>query len=400
MAEQSSLTHSVSRHNSTADDQQNISASLLQAAAQASGEHDSSGESNDEGTGATPEDDQKPGKRKKRSRACQSCRTMKIRCNPVEGQEACLACSKVNRECVMPGPSRKRQKTVHKVAELEKKINALTQSLLAKTQTEPTPQQSPAITDASRSAKETNKGSPDVRSTFPLFPKQDDQWVPPAIKPIISSNYEDIIDRGIVSFAIADRIFEKFVTDMNPLCPLVSFPPGTTAESIRRSRPMLFTAILAAGCVSLVPEIQADISVELAHQFSHRIFYLFERSLDLMQALLIQTTWIGKHRDAKDMGFNMYIHSAIVMAHDMGLTKRMKVPLTKDPVEEAELRRTWLACYWCGTCVAVTLRHQPMIRWSTYLDECLEFCRIFVLNRLQQWSSYPPIFQHLLILLR
>jgi hypothetical protein len=82
----------------------------------------------DEGSGTD-----KP-KRPKRSRACVACRNMKIRCLPVEGQEACNACSKVNRECVMPGPPRKRQKTVHKVAELEKKINALTNALLAKQQ--------------------------------------------------------------------------------------------------------------------------------------------------------------------------------------------------------------------------------------------------------------------------
>src|ERR1700743_3349376 len=59
---------------------------------------------------------------------------MKIRCLPVEGQESCSACAKVNRQCIMPGPPRKRQKTVHKVAELEKKINALTDALLAKQQ--------------------------------------------------------------------------------------------------------------------------------------------------------------------------------------------------------------------------------------------------------------------------
>lgn len=374
MADISSLLQPVSHQNSLQNSQhQNIAAELLQAAAQASGEqNDSSGESGDDVVDDTAENGQKPEKRKKRSRACQSCRAMKIRCNPVEGQEACLACSKVNRQCVMPGPSRKRQKTVHKVAELEKKINALTQSLLSKTQTDPTPQQSPVVTDASRSAKESNKDSPDTRSSFPLFPKPDEQWAPTPSKSSITQ-YEDVIDRGIVSFVIADRIFNKFVEDLNPLCPLVSFPPGTTAAVVRRSRPMLFTAILAAGCITLVPEIQVELASEVARECARRIFYYFDKSLDLIQALLVYTTWVGKHRDAKDMGFNLYIHSAIVMAHDMGLTKRTKTPLSKDPVEQAELRRTWLACYWCGTCVAVTLRYQPMIRWSTYLEECLDF---------------------------
>lgn len=370
------MSQPASRNNSAAEYQnhQNAVAELLQAAAQASAEHESSGESGDENGGedASPDGAQKGEKRKKRSRACQACRNMKIRCNPVEGQEACLACSKVNRQCVMPGPARKRQKTVHKVAELEKKINALTQSLLAKTQGNPTPQPSPVVTDGSHSAKETNKDSPEERSNFPLFSKSEPLLAAPHSK-ANDSSYEDVIDRGIVSFAIADRIFDKFMTDLNPLCPLIAFPPGTTAESIRRSRPMLFLAILAAGCVALIPEIHTDLTEELARQFSHRVFFLFERSLDLIQALLIHTTWVGKHKQSKDLGFNQYIHAGIVMAHDLGISRRLKTPLTRDPIEEAELRRTWLGCFWCGMCVSTTLRHPPMINSTPYIEECLTF---------------------------
>jgi len=272
----------------------------------------------------------------------------------------------------MPGPARKRQKTVHKVAELEKKINALTQSLLAKSQANPTPQQSPVVTDGSRSARETTKDSPDERSNLPLFSKQDFPIVTAQTK-AVDSNYEDVIDQGMISFAIADRVFDKFITDMNPLCPLISFLPGTTFESVRRTRPMLSLAILSAGCVSLIPEVHADLVEELARQLANRIFFDFDRSLDLIQACLIHTTWVGKHKGSKEVGFNQLIHSAIVMGHDLGLSKRLKTPLTRDPVEEAELRRSWLACYWCGVCVSTTLRHPPMVRTSPYIDDCLAF---------------------------
>lgn len=349
-----------------------IAADLLEAAAQASAAQESSGDSGDEVDDGAQDGSHKPEKRKKRSRACQACRNMKIRCNPVEGQEACLACSKVNRTCIMPGPARKRQKTVHKVAELEKKINALTQSLLAKTQADPTPQPSPVVREESHGAREPTQNSPQDRSTFPLFSKHE----PPmaiAQTRTIDSDYEDVIDRGIISFAIADHVFHKFMADMNPLCPLISFPPGTTFDSIRRVRPMLSLAIVAAGCVSLVPEIHADLTEELARQLANRIFFLFDRSVDLMQAVLILTTWVGKHNNAKEVGFNQYIHSAIVMGHDLGLSKRLKTPLTRDPTEEAELKRTWLACYWCGLSVATTLRHPPMVSDSPYIEDCLTF---------------------------
>lgn len=86
----------------------------------ASGGHD---ESHDGG----PDDPKRP-------RACEACRGLKVRCEPdpnnVDGP--CKRCAKAHRNCVVTMPSRKRQKkTDSRVAELEKKIDALTASLQA-----------------------------------------------------------------------------------------------------------------------------------------------------------------------------------------------------------------------------------------------------------------------------
>lgn len=71
----------------------------------------------------------------KRPRACEACRGLKVRCEPDPNnpEGACKRCNKANRNCVVTAPSRKRQKkTDSRVAELEKKIDALTASLQAK----------------------------------------------------------------------------------------------------------------------------------------------------------------------------------------------------------------------------------------------------------------------------
>lgn len=70
----------------------------------------------------------------KRSRACEACRGLKVRCepDPTNPDGPCKRCAKANRNCVVTAPSRKRQKkTDSRVAELEKKIDALTASLKA-----------------------------------------------------------------------------------------------------------------------------------------------------------------------------------------------------------------------------------------------------------------------------
>ncbi|KAI9778728.1 MAG: hypothetical protein M1839_007959 [Geoglossum umbratile] len=70
----------------------------------------------------------------KRLRACESCRGLKVRCelNASNPDGACKRCAKAGRDCIITAPSRKRQKkTDSRVAELEKKIDALTASLIA-----------------------------------------------------------------------------------------------------------------------------------------------------------------------------------------------------------------------------------------------------------------------------
>ena len=70
----------------------------------------------------------------KRPRACEACRGLKVRCepDPHNPDGPCKRCTKANRNCVVTAPSRKRQKkTDSRVAELEKKIDALTASLQA-----------------------------------------------------------------------------------------------------------------------------------------------------------------------------------------------------------------------------------------------------------------------------
>ena len=68
----------------------------------------------------------------KRPRACEACRGLKVKCDPDAVKGTCRRCAKAGRPCIVTAPSRKRQKkTDNRVAELEKKINALEASLHA-----------------------------------------------------------------------------------------------------------------------------------------------------------------------------------------------------------------------------------------------------------------------------
>lgn len=68
----------------------------------------------------------------KRPRACEACRGLKVRCDqdPEHPEIPCKRCAKAGRQCIITQPSRKRQKKADsRVAELEKKLDALTAAL-------------------------------------------------------------------------------------------------------------------------------------------------------------------------------------------------------------------------------------------------------------------------------
>lgn len=88
---------------------------------------------NHDESAAAVENGDAPGDPKK-PRACEACRGLKVRCESDAANltGACLRCAKAGRQCIVTYPTRKRQKkTDSRVAELEKKIDALTASLQA-----------------------------------------------------------------------------------------------------------------------------------------------------------------------------------------------------------------------------------------------------------------------------
>ena len=74
-----------------------------------------------------------PHEPRKRPRSCESCRGLKVKCEPNEsGTGPCKRCAKAGRECLYTESSgRRKKKEDNKVKELEQKVNGLTAALLA-----------------------------------------------------------------------------------------------------------------------------------------------------------------------------------------------------------------------------------------------------------------------------
>lgn len=378
----------------------------------------------------------------KRPRACEACRQLKVRCEPDDNSPtgSCRRCAKANRQCVVTAPSRKRQKkTDSRVAELEKKIDALTATLhaqrgpesgaplldpaVAQAQMAELEQQrgqlyneqswqrsrespgrresntltSPLAAESATSSKRKFKSEPEAyneamesseqhirRTTMSDQAKSISLFIdhPPGAKEANDSSDSDVIDRLIIDAPTAYRIFDRYCSEMQFL-PVVVFRPGTKAEDVRRSKPVLFLAILSAASNTIRPDLQPTFTSEVMRVLADRVIYRGEKTLEIVQALQVITIFYQPPDRYEELNFNQLIHIAAVMGIDIGMGKRGRpgqvapwreyMGKTAHPEPEAaETRRAWLGLYFMCANAAMSLRRPLLVRWSAYMEESLE----------------------------
>ncbi|KAI1110497.1 hypothetical protein F5Y14DRAFT_359340 [Nemania sp. NC0429] len=393
-----------------------------------------------DGTSQDPNDPKRP-------RACEACRGLKVKCEPdlVNPDGPCKRCAKAGRECIVTQPTRKRQKkTDSRVAELEKKIDALTASLQATRGAgggvgvsvgaggpPPPPPPPPAS---------TSTPTPHPPPTYPsaaddMRTRIAHQWGPPAFpptgydprahrttmtgqkrkfaearsppldgpkdmpEPLMSSAggrhstsaprqpRPDVVDQGIITIDEASILFQRYTNRMATHLPAVVFPPGTTAAEIRKTRPILFLAVVSVAS-SESPLTQRKLVRELMEIFADNIIVHGQKSLELVQSILISVIWYFPPEHFEELQFYQLVHLAAVMAIDIGLGRRKNSPksrlipytwrdhpLRKQPLPDPatiESRRTWLAAYFLASNVAMALHRPNLIRWQSFMTECMD----------------------------
>ncbi|KAF2815915.1 uncharacterized protein BDZ99DRAFT_125563 [Mytilinidion resinicola] len=260
------------------------------------------GDSHDRSNGRSPID-------LKRPRACDSCRGLKVRCDQERPDLTCKRCAKANRQCVTTPPTRKRTKKADsRVAELERKIDALTASLEAQKSRGPpegrpyghlsSPYDVPSVQshgehstygapphdwqgtptsyghgrpasggpDAKRRRLDNGRGQTtipedmdDIHKDMAEIPnvdtiQQDHPWAVPKKErckrkgPNTDHSYINGLIDKLMSREAAEKIFARYVNDISPHFPAVPLVPGTPAAQIREQQPLLFLAIMAGSC--------------------------------------------------------------------------------------------------------------------------------------------------------
>ena len=304
---------------------------------------------------------------------------------------------------MVTAPSRKRQKkTDSRVAELEKKIDALTASLHAtkgqgvsdsddNDSYDEVEQQNNDATGAGAGRKRrVSEYQQDVNTLEARIPPGGNNYMAPPLSGMppdnpnihpflmtenvrppppppstsfspglsLSNNgYVDVVDRNVLGASTALDILSHYIEDMAPKMPIVVFPDHTAAEDIRKSTPVIFLAILSVASGRDHPGLQLILTKEITRMLADRIVCNGEKSLELIQALQVLTIWYWPEDD-KDTKHYQLIHMAAIMAVDLGMGNALQpskngsfaqsYERTKGPLvryDTIECRRAWLGCY-------------------------------------------------------
>ena len=177
------------------------------------------------------------------------------------------------------------------------------------------------------------------------------------------------IDPETIDTATAADLFDIYNKDLVEHYPVVVFPGTLCVERLRIEKPTLFLSVMAAAAMRSQPQLSTTLNKQVLEAYATRIFLNSEKSLELVQSMIVTAVWYSPPDGSSQHKYYEYIHMAATMALDLGLgtkpsraersdqqrpenqspalreTNVMPLPLKEPEGTDIERRRTFLSCY-------------------------------------------------------
>ncbi|EAW08348.1 C6 zinc finger domain protein [Aspergillus clavatus NRRL 1] len=348
------------------------------------------------------------------NRSCESCRGLKVRCilDPTLPTQ-CQRCAKAGRACIFVAPQKRRprKRTDSRVAQLEREMRQMRSLLKDRFRvdesdaesTDSEKEESPEPDELGIESKERLFSIPEAPSSVSASTRHTDQpGVPlssyantvesssvsvPSFNPISTAFSpemplgDDVIDRGLIPLEYANELVAFFISELMAFAPVIVLPPGTSAAQLRRSKPVLFLSIIAAAAIAVDASIATVLNQEMVRLYAERFFVHGDKSLELVQALVLMTVFYFPPNSPLKLQHYQYTHVAATMALEIGLASKRRVSRVasgnKDkqiPFDEqmAEQARAILECYHLASTVAMKTRRPNLLLFNDWMGECVK----------------------------
>jgi hypothetical protein len=164
------------------------------------------------------------------------------------------------------------------------------------------------------------------------------------------------------------------------VCPLVNPIGDCSFEVIKIERPTLLHAIVFAASPGLLSDqMQEDVGQSILHTLAHKSIAEGEKSMEILQALLIAVAWFRSPAKHKHLAAAQLITIAEGMAIDIGIANPAIARFSFGTLSQAEdigtveAAATYIVCHLLSTVLSDLTRRPPRTSWSAYHDTCLLF---------------------------
>lgn len=340
------------------------------------------------------------GKNHLNSRACKTCALAKAKCVPrTEGLNTkCERCHRLKKDCARQTPSMKVRKPYKatRVAQLEEKIDGIV-SLLQQQKSvnsqDTTSGNSPLVTNEDilpRPPPPLTEPEPPSTVTYGNHPHPH-----PPPKPLEQSKRQSVYEKSTNACLLAhinsnlepsdmeiERLVKLYETEMTAKFPFVIIETGElTRKEWVLENPVLGKAVLMAASYFNLPR-QTVYETELVRDLTDRIMVKRERTLELLQTILVFCGWYHYHCLGHP-NLNNLLGLAIGLAGDLGLNKPPSSDKFKYPFGHSratagdfsrrsmEQKRALAGLFYLTSLVATGFQRIDAMRYSIHLDECI-----------------------------
>ncbi|KAH7260107.1 hypothetical protein MRS44_008750 [Fusarium solani] len=280
-------------------------------------------------------------------RACVSCTSAKLKCTP-QANGRCERCSRLGRHCEYQNmPERRRkQRVTGRVEALESKIDGLMAQISHLTK-----QNEPQASTASTSTVSSGDRVEDYSLDELVVDTQDATPYEPPVTVL----------HELVGTSEAESLISDFKSNWTSKFPFVVVALERSAVDIHTHSPFLCLCILGVTMDFLHP-LRKRLYNEIMNQITSKIIRDAERSLDLLQGLLVYAAWyrhplhIGK-REAV-----MFVQLCTTLVYDLDLDK--KTGLT---IEE---QHAVLGTFWLSASLRLMLNKPVGLPHSKQVEDC------------------------------
>ncbi len=162
--------------------------------------------------------------------------------------------------------------------------------------------------------------------------------------------------------------------------PFVPLPKDYAFQDLVQDRPMFMFAVLTVASHDSVL-LQLMLSREFRKVIMVKIMN-GEKSLDLLQGLLVFLAWHHRYMDTQAVSVPMLLQLCIGMASDLGLdsiSKPARSPSPRDDPRDREGKRAYLGCYYLASNIGIieSGKTRPMLHSSVLRNYASELASIW-----------------------